>query len=236
MPPDRPADVLADLRDRIRGIEGVRDRGERERGVSTGFSALDRLLADGGLRSGTLVEWRGPAGGGALSLALAVAAQLTRADGALVVIDAGRDFYPVGAAGLGVSLDRTVVVRPDDPAAAQWAWEESLRAPGVAVTFGRVGALDDRAARRLQLAAEAGGGWGFLVPPPGRSGATWAATRIEVSPRPGGEFGRRLRVRVTRGQAGARAEAEVELAHEASPVPVAPELARPVARRRRPRR
>src|SRR5687767_12207330 len=120
MPPHRPADVLADLRDRIRGIEGVRDRGERERGVSTGFSALDGLLAGGGLRSGTLVEWRGPAGGGALSLALAVAAQLARADGALVVIDAGRDFYPVGAAGLGVPLDRTVVVRPDDPAAAQW--------------------------------------------------------------------------------------------------------------------
>jgi hypothetical protein len=238
MPPPRDPDLLQDLRDRIRGIEGVRDRGAGDAGVSTGFAALDQLLVGGGLRSGTLVEWRGDGDGrGALSLALAVAAHLVRTDGALVVIDAGRDFYPVGAAGLGVPLDRTVVVRPDDPAAALWAWEQSLRAAGVAVTFGRLAVPDDRVARRLQLAAEAGGGWGFLAPPGRRAGAAWAATRVVAEPVSAGGFGRRLRVRVTRGQAAAReAVAEVELAHEPSPVPVVAQLAGPVAKRRRARR
>jgi hypothetical protein len=233
MPSSPLPDVLQELRDRIRGIEGVRDRGTGDAGVATGFPALDRRLASGGLRAGTLVEWRGPDGGGAMSLALAVAAHLIRADGVLVVIDPPGDFYPVGAAGLGVPLDRTVVVRPDDTAGTLWAWEQSLRAPGVAVTFGRVGTLDDRTARRFQLAAEAGGGWGFLVPPAGRAGAAWAATRIEVSPLPGGEFGRRFQVRVTRGQAGAReTTTELELAHDASPLPVVAQLAGPVAKRR----
>ena len=173
--------MLQELRDRIRGIEGVRDRGPLDAGRPTGFPALDRLLAGGGLRAGSVVEWRGARiGSGAMTLALAVAAHLVRDAGTLVVLDDG-DFYPVGAAGLGVPLDRTVVVRTDDPAGRLWAWEQALRAPGVTVTLGRLERVDDRAARRLQLAAEAGGGLGFLVrPPDARAAATWAATRIEV--------------------------------------------------------
>ena len=230
-----PPEVLQELRDRIRGMEGVRDRGPLDAGRPTGFPALDRLLAGRGLRPGSVVEWRGArTGGGAMTLALAVAAHLVRDDGTLVVLDDG-DFYPVGAAELGVPLDRTVVVRTDDPAGRLWAWEQALRAPGVTVTLGRLERVDDRAARRLQLAAEAGGGLGFLVRPPDARAATWAATRIEVEGAAGSGHRPdwRLRVRVTRGQAGARAAAEVELSHEASPVPVAAELAGPVARRRR---
>ena len=84
LPPDR----LQELRDRIRGIDGVRDRGPLEAGLSTGFAALDRLLADRGLRAGSLVEWRGEReGSGAETLAFAVAANLLRDDGAVVVIE-----------------------------------------------------------------------------------------------------------------------------------------------------
>jgi hypothetical protein len=231
LPPDR----LQDLRDRIRALEGVKDRGPLEPGRSTGFPALDRLLTGHGLRAGSLVEWRNTAEGtGAMTLALAVAAHLLGDDGTLVVVDDG-DFYPVAAAGLGVSLDRTVVVRPDDPAGGLWAWEQALRTPGVTVTLGRLEKVTDRAARRLQLATEAGGGFGFLVRPPDRTGATWAATRIEVAGVAGSGHGLgwRLRVRVTRGLAGGReGSADVELGHEARPVPVAAELARPVAKRR----
>ena len=47
--------------------------GAREAGRSTGFPALDRLLAGRGLRAGSLVEWRNTAdGSGAMTLALAV--------------------------------------------------------------------------------------------------------------------------------------------------------------------
>jgi protein ImuA len=232
-----PPDLLQDLRDRIRGIEGVRDRGPTDAGPSTGFPNLDRALGGGGLRAGSLVEWRGTGdGSGAFTLALAVAAHRVREDGALVVLDDGRDFYPVAAAGLGVPLDRSVVVRASDPAGSLWAWEQALRAPAVAVTVGLMTEVPDQVARRLQLAAEAGGGLGFLIrPPDARGSTTWAATRVEVAGVGGGVPGAgwRLRVRVTRGQAGARGSAELELGHDASPVPLVPELAGPVANRRR---
>jgi hypothetical protein len=234
-----PPDLLQDLRDRIRGIEGIRDRGPRENGVPTGFPALDRFLADGGLRKGTLVEWHSDVDGrGAATMALAVSAYVLRPGGMLVVIDDPHEFYPVGAAQLGVPLDRTVVVRPDGQRAALWAWEEALRAPGVAVTFGRLGATTDRVVRRLQLAVEAGGGLGFLVRPPGCPAGASVATRLHVEsvPTPGAclGLGRRLRVRVTRGQAGVgQAVADVELGDEPSPVPLVPELAGPVAAGRR---
>ena len=203
---------------------------------STGFRALDRLLAGGGLRSGSLVEWRGERdGSGAKTLAFAVAANLLRDDGALVVIDDERNFYPVGVAGLGVPLDRTIIVRADTEEAGQWAWEQALRTPGVTVTLGRLEKVSDKVARRLQLASEAGGVLGFLIRPPDAPSATWAATRLimEGMAGSGNTPGWRLRVRVTRGQTGPRESvAEVELGHEASALPVATELARPVAKRR----
>lgn len=208
-----------------------------EPSLSTGFPALDRLLAGRGLRSGSLVEWRGERGGsGAETLAFAVAANLLRDDGAMVVIDDERDFYPVGVAGLGVPLDRTIIVRADTEEAGLWAWEQALRTPGVTITLGRLTQVSDKVARRLQLASEAGGGLGFLIRPPDVSSATWAATRISVEGMAGSgnALGWRLRVRVTRGQTGPReAIGEVELDHEASALPVAAELARPVAKRRK---
>lgn len=188
------------------------------------------------MRAGSLVEWRGEReGSGAETLALAVAANVLRDDGALIVIDDDRDFFPVGAAGLAVPLERTVVVRAEDDAGGLWAWEQSLRTPGVMVTLGRLEKVNDKVARRLQLACEAGGGLGFLIRPPDASSATWAATRIVVTGLTGSGNGIpwRLRVRVTRGQAGPReAVAEVELGHEASALPVATELAGPVAKHR----
>lgn len=234
--PFPPPECLQELRDRIRGIEGVHDRGSFDAGLPTGFPTLDRLLNGRGLRTGSLVEWRGEReGSGAETLALAVAANLMRDDGALVVIDTDRDFFPVGAAGLGVPLDRTVVVRSEDDVGGLWAWEQSLRTPGVTVALGRLEKVSDQVARRLQLACEAGGGVGFLIRPPDAPSVTWAATRIVVAGKPaaGNGIGWRLRVRVTRGQAGPReAVTEVELGHEARPLPVAAELAGPVANRR----
>jgi protein ImuA len=233
-------ELLETLRERIRGIEKRPECGPLDGALATGFPALDRVLAGGGLRGGSLVEWRGiTAGSGAFSLALAVAAFRVRDGGAVVVLDDGREFHPPAAAGLGVPLERTIVVRTDDPAGGLWAWEQALREPAVAVTVGVMAEVPDRIARRLQLACEAGGGLGFLVrPPDARGAATWAATRIEVSGVAGSGNGPgwRLRVRVTRGQARGRGVAEVELGREACPVPLAAELAGPVAHRRRGRR
>src|SRR5262249_26319943 len=155
-----------------------------------------------------------------------------------VVIDGGAEFYPVAAARLGIPLDRTVVVRPDAPAAVLWAWEQSLHCPGVAVTFGRVDRIDERVFRRLQLGAETGGGLGFLLRPPnGRPAPSWAATRICVTsrshPEPLHMLRRRLHLHLSGGLCGTREAAlEVELTHEASRVHLVPQLARPAEVRR----
>lgn len=238
------SDVIQRLQERIHGMERSRLALSERSGISTGFPDLDQLLADGGLRRGTLVEWLGEGeGSGVATLALSIAAQLLREEGAFVVIDPAGEFYPVAAAGLGIPLERTVIVRPPVVGQASslplWAWEQSLRCPGVAVTFGRIGDLNGRLFRRLQLAAEAGEGFGFLVrPPKSRAGASWAATCIRVCPIPpsplrrrglgGRGFARRLRVSVTRGHRSTR-EIELELPHETDDVPLVPELAGAVA-------
>jgi protein ImuA len=176
--------MLEDLRDRIQRIERSGRRAAETSSVSTGFKALDDLLADGGLKRGTLIEWLGHGeGSGAAALALTVAAHVLREEGILVVIDSTREFYPVAASCLGIPLERAVVVQPDERAGVLWAWEQSLRCPAVAVTLGWIDALDDRLFRRLQLAVETGNGLGFLLrPPDGR--ATWATTRIGVKALP----------------------------------------------------
>jgi protein ImuA len=236
---NRSSAVIDDLRERIRGIETFRPHATGRNAISTGFPGFNRLLADGGLRRGTLTEWVGDAvGSGAVTLALAVAAQILCREGTFVVIDVEGEFYPVAGAQLAIPLDRTAVVRPDSPKGALWAWEQSLRCPGVAVTFGKINPTNDRAIRRLQMAVEVGGGLGFLIPPPGSSGTPWAAARICVEPHnphasPEDQLVRRLRVRVVRGQAGSReAAVELELGHEASDVSETSELAGPMAIRK----
>lgn len=226
------AHTIEELRERIRAIEGPR-RSAGKDGLPTGVAALDELLPDGGLRPGTLTEWLGDgAASGAAAVALAVASHVLRRGGALLVIDGAGEFYAPGAAGLGVPLERTVLVRPDAPLAALWAWEQALRCPGVAVVFGRVETTDDRLLRRLQLAAEEGGGLGFLLRPPGcRPGAGWSAMRIHVQSIPRAPREDRLTRRLRLRLAG-RGTAEVELSDEAGDVPVVSELADPTAARR----
>ncbi len=227
------SDVIQRLQERIDGMERSRLSIADRCGISTGFPDLDRLLADGGLRRGTLVEWLsdGP-GSGAATLALRVAAHILREQGAFVVIDEAGDFYPVAAADWGIPLERTAIVRPPVRGASGlplWTWEQSLRCSGVAVTFGRIGRLDGRQFRRLQLAVEAGEGFGFLVRQPAfRAGASWAATCIQVKPHAPreGSFTRRLRVSVSRGHSGTReTEIELEISHETDDVPLVSELA-----------
>jgi protein ImuA len=167
---------------------------------------------------------------------LAVAANRLRAGGACVVVDRG-DFYPPAAAHAGIPLERMVLVRPSDDREAWWAWEQSLRCSGVAVTLGVVDALDDRAFRRLQLAVETGGGLGFLLRSERwRASPSWASARLWVTALPsrGTLYSPGWRWRVerlpARGRAGATAELEWD--GETNPLPLVPSLARSALARR----
>ena len=64
-----------------------------------------------------------------------------------------------------------------------WALDQLLRQPGIAAVLAWIPSGDDRAFRRLQLAAEAGGGLGLLVrPAAARRTPCWASVRLAVQP------------------------------------------------------
>ena len=106
--------------------------------------------------------------------------------------EAGEPYGP-GLAAFGLDRRRLILLCPRRAVDLLWALEEGLRCPGVGVVLGEVGAaLDLRASRRLQLAAEAGGAAGILFCPsadglgpsaagPSAAGPSAALTRWRVA-------------------------------------------------------
>jgi protein ImuA len=186
--------ILQSLQEKIRSLESARlPQGEL---ISTGFAALDRLLPQRGFCRGTLVEWLGAQGGAAGTLAAIVARQACRDGAALVVIDqcsrpdtpwvpCAAACYPSALANLGFDLAQIIFVRPQNRKDYLWALNQSLACRGVGAVLSWPQALDDRAFRGLQLAAEKGGGLGLLVRPlsAGRQ-PTWSEVQLWVETLP----------------------------------------------------
>jgi hypothetical protein len=208
---------------------------ERERPVvSSGFRPLDALLPAGGVRPGSLVEWlaegnAGPGGGGAASLAFAVACRLAAASGGeasgqarprtIVVVDRTGWFHPPAVMPWLGDERRLVVARPSRDDDEIWTIDQALRCMGVAAVLAWPRARVGRSAatrgsrlggavqqwstamRRWQLAAAASGAVGLFVRPLAtRSEPSWAEARIAVMPQPGGTLTeRRLRLTLAGG-------------------------------------
>lgn len=218
------------LRRRIAQLEGT-PPGNHHPAVSSGCGPLDRVLPGRGFRGGTLVEWLASGeGSGAVTLALGAARAAACHGGALVVLDGSREFYPPAAARLGIELDRLIVVHAPGAADQAWALDQALRCPGVAAALAWVERLEGRAFRRLQLAAEQGGGLGLLIrPEAARHEPSWADVRLRIEPLPGQprqSSRRRLRIQMLRcrGAVGGRS-VEVEIDEEADTVHLAPRMA-----------
>ncbi len=163
-----PPSVLQQLRRQVQRLEHHRPVQAALPPTSCGGAALDRLLPQGGLPPAAVTEWIAAApGGGARLLAMLAAAEIVKARrGWLVVVDSAGSFYPPAALSLGIDPDRIVWVRPHDRSDQVWAIDQALRCPAVAAVWSPLGAwLDDRDARRFQLAAEAGNTVGLLVRP-----------------------------------------------------------------------
>jgi protein ImuA len=177
MPPLAPphAQIVRELKQRLSQVAEAGGVGR----LSTGCRALDRLLPGAGLRPGTLVEYvSAGAGCGAAWLALLAARHASGAQASVVWIDRQGEFYPPAAAEVGLDLARLVIVRPACQSDFLWAWDQSLRCPGVAAVVGDVEHVSQRTYRRWQLAAEEGGGLGLLIRPPAAAGQpSWAETR-----------------------------------------------------------
>lgn len=159
-PRDR-AGVLADLRARIRRIEGV--GGEGGRTLPFGVEAIDAHLPDGGLPLGCLHAVTAEEPGAGTGFAATLLGRLATPKAPALWILRGRDLYAPGLAALGLTPDRLVAVRAVRAVDALWAMEEALRCSALSAVLGELEGLDLTASRRLQLAAESSGVTGFLL-------------------------------------------------------------------------
>lgn len=169
--------LMQRLSSEVRGLETAGRQATNKQTISCGCEALNRCLPDGGYVPGSVIEYlRAMPGCGASTLAFtAAAAAMKSTNGFLVVIDTQHNIYPPALASWGIDLDKVVLVRPQSDVDALWAVDQSLRTPAVAAVVADVERIDDRAARRMQLAAEQGGGLALLLrPASARRGPSWA--------------------------------------------------------------
>jgi hypothetical protein len=145
---------------------GRADVHERSSALPSGFAELDAALPGGGWPSGAITELMPDAQGiGELSLVLPALARVTRAGRYLAWIAPPSLPCPAALAQAGIALERLLLVRTTDTASGLWAAEQLLRCAHIGAVLAWPVVLDDRQVRRLQLAAEAGGGCGMLYRP-----------------------------------------------------------------------
>ncbi len=135
------------------------------RAEASGHATLDAVLPGGGWPLGALSEILHPRPGvGELSLALPLLARLTRAKKHVAFVAPPFIPYAPALANAGVELRYTLVVEPREVADALWSVEQLLHAQAGAVLLWQP-RIDTTALRKLQLAAETGGGIGLLYRP-----------------------------------------------------------------------
>jgi protein ImuA len=181
------------------------------------------------LPAGSLVELVSSAeGDGSGTLALWMAKHACADSKALVIVDPEGLFYPPAAPWL--DWKRCIIVRPKLLRDAYVAAEHSLRSPAVGAVVARCGKLSVSIARRLQFAAETGGGLGFMLRPaaaldtPAFAGLRLLVGPSQNSPLPAGTRSeelhhRQLRIDIVRDRRGAEGRAFVlEIDHETGDV------------------
>jgi hypothetical protein len=152
--------------------------------IPTGFPALDALLPGGGWPRGALTEILCEGEGiGELSLLTPALARLSRQDLWLAFVAPPHLPYAPGLAAVGIDLARVVMIRPEKSGDVLWAMEQALRSGSCSAVLAWPPFLTERSARRLQLAAEAGGGWGvYFSPAISATAPSPAALRLALSP------------------------------------------------------
>jgi hypothetical protein len=153
----------------------------------TGHVQLDQALPAGGWPAAALSEILLPApGSGELHLLWPTLARLTTQARRVVLVAPPFIPYPQAWEAAGVDLRWLTLVRAEG-SEALWAAEQCLRSGSCAAVVCWPASADDRALRRLQVAAEAGQALGYVIrdsqaavnPSP-------AALRIAISLQPSG--------------------------------------------------
>ena len=159
-------------------------------GLASGYESLDRHLPGGGWPRNSLTEILiGRYGIGELRLLMPALARLSHEDGAPDRDEPGwiawvaPPFlpYPPALQQCGVDLSRLLIVRPKNDDEILWSAEQALASGTCAAVLLWPESLDDRAGRRLQLAAEKGGSWAIAFrPASARAEPSAAVLRVEL--------------------------------------------------------
>jgi len=224
-------ETLQFLAERIRELES-RPRPPRPPAVPLGLAPLEDLLPERRLPAGTVVELVSlREGDGAGTLALWLARQACADGRAVVVADGDGTFYPPGAAALAGDWAACVLVRPPTLREAYLAAELALRCPAVGAVVARCGNLSVPVARRLQAAAEGGGGLGLVLRSAAALGTpAFAALRLVVRPVASDTELRRLHIDVAYRRGGAAGQSFLlEVDHATGHVRVPAGVAAPAA-------
>ncbi len=185
-PGGKPAQGCAALRERLRGLL-ARAAPSSPSGVVPLAPGIDAALPGGGLARGAIHEILAAEPGASTAFCGHV---LGRCGGPVAWIipeaEAADDLpWPPGLARLGLAPEALILLAAKGRDAL-WAAEQALRCPALAAVAAVLPGLGLAAARRLQLAAEAGGTLGLLLrPDTDRPGPTASRTRWHVAPLPG---------------------------------------------------
>ncbi len=192
----------------------------RPKVFTTSLPALDELLPHGGFVSGAIHEILSEKKHGVPRFfALLLAARGTgfqpvrenqhglkthaTKTGAIVWSDPRRELYPPAVESLGIPLDRLYLLHPKTTSDQIWATTECLRCKGVSATVAQIDRMSRIEARRLQLAAETGGGIGILLRPLDKRASIYAAaTRWLVAPMPGLRTVQRWKIQLLHAHGG----------------------------------
>ena len=136
--------------------------------ISSGSQKMDQCLPTCGYSAGSLLELTyknksRSSGWGGLSLALRIAKPWLEDGKYLLVVDSQKRLCAPGLIAMKIPLERLIVIRTEN--ASDWVWgvDQALKSRAIGALISPVGDLDDRSARRLQLAVEQGGGLGVFL-------------------------------------------------------------------------
>jgi protein ImuA len=187
------------------------DQQQHDRTFATGLKSIDELLPRRRWARGAIHEiLAAPEDGIPRLFPLQIARAAARDKGVIVWCDAQQELYPPAITAAKIPLDRLYLLRPTNREDLVWSIAECLRCRGVAATIAAAPQRLSRIeARRLQLAAERGGGVGILLrsmisTPLAEMQAPFvyaAATRWRIAPAPGERMIQRFSISLLHGPA-----------------------------------
>lgn len=170
-------------------------------GLPTGFDELDEQLPGGGWPDACLTEIMTDSEGvGELSLLMPALAELSQKKRWIAWIAPPHIPYAPALSGKGIDLSRVLVVHAKPGVDTLWAMEQALASGVCGAVLGWPQTTDQKALRRLQLAAEKGGSAGFLFRPASAAKqSSPAALRLNLL---SDLFGLRINIHKCRGKSG----------------------------------